>query len=233
MDQKQKGRGHSVIRDSLGDRIKSYEKSYERHMVPRTPMVIRVDGRCFSGFLRGRQRPFDPEFINAMRCATDDVAQEMQGFKLAYTQSDEATFMLTDFDNLHSQPWFGGDHSKIVSISAGLFTSAFNRRFGTRNAVFDSRAFTVPESDAANVFIWRQRDWERNSLQMLARAHFSHKQLIGKGRQDLHDMLHTVGVNWADLPAEQRNGTFVTRDGEFVSERADYEFVTKLAGFTV
>lgn len=215
-------------KDSLGDRVKRYEEAYARILVPRMPIFIRTDGRAFHSFLAGRERPFDAEFINAMRHATDDVAQEMQGFKLAYTQSDEATFMLTDFDSISSQPWFGGDHSKIVSISAALFTSAFNRRFGSRSAVFDSRAFNVPREDAPNVFIWRQRDWERNSLQMLARAHFSHKQLIGKGRQDIHEMLHTVGVNWADLPAEQKNGTFVTRDGEFISQRADYEVIANL-----
>jgi tRNA(His) 5'-end guanylyltransferase len=217
--------------DSLGDRIKRYEHASNYALTPRSSMVIRVDGKAFHTWTRGMERPFDPGFVAAMQEATRRTAAEMMGFKLAYTQSDEATFLLTDYDTLQSQGWFGYELSKVVSVSASLFTAHFNwvltNPAGTP-AFFDSRAFIVPADDVPNVFVWRQRDWERNSLQMLARAYFSHRQLHGKGSSQVHEMLHDVGVNWADLPPHLKNGTFVLPDGRMVAQRMGYEDIREL-----
>ena len=214
--------------DSLGDRIKRYERTSQHVLTPRTPLVIRVDGRAFHTYTRRMNRPFDRSLMKAMVAAADHTAHDMQGCKLAYVQSDEATFLLTDFDDLQTQGWFGYELNKVVSLSASLFTAYFNffmaERFDAGEvATFDSRAFNVPLDDAPNVFIWRQRDWERNSLQMLARQHFSHHQLHGMGRRQMHDLLHGIGVNWADLLPIEKNGTFILRDGKFRHEKADYK----------
>lgn len=201
---------------SLGERIKSYERASAHQLTPNSSVIIRIDGRAFHTWTRGLDRPFDQTLMDVMVEATQATAADMQGFKLAYTQSDEATFLLTDFDRHDTLGWFGYDLSKLISISASLFTMAFNRELRARpTAVFDSRAFVVPDLDVPNVFVWRQKDWERNSLQMLARSRFPHKQLHGKGRADMHQMLHEIGVNWAtDCTDQQKNGTFVLHDGD-------------------
>ena len=219
--------------DSLGGRVKRYESAYNHTLTPRMPVLIRVDGRAFHTYTRGMNRPFDGRLMSAMVNATIDTAKEMQGFKLAYTQSDESTFLITDYDQLDTQGWFAYELNKVVSLSASIFTAHFNRMMPSmseegRIATFDARAFNVPVDDVPNVFIWRQRDWERNSLQMLARYHFSHKQLHGKGRKDMHDMLHGIGVNWADLPSRCKNGTFVLPGGDVASEKLNYEQIGEL-----
>jgi tRNA(His) 5'-end guanylyltransferase len=170
--------------------------------------------------------------MEAMVEAAYAVSQEMQGFKGAYIQSDEVTFMLADFDSHETQGWFGYKLNKIVSISASLMTAYFLVNYyrlmrmidlPPRPPVFDSRAFIVPIDDAPNVFIWRQQDWMRNSVQMLARANFSHKALDGKGISDMHDMLHRKGINWAtDCSPRERNGTFMF-GRSFLSEKLDYD----------
>ncbi|ATN88932.1 hypothetical protein SEA_SCHATZIE_121 [Mycobacterium phage Schatzie] len=220
------------MNDSLGDRIKRYEAAYNHRLTPRSPLIIRVDGRAFHTYTRGLRRPFDGDLMAVMVMAAQCTAAEMQGFKLGFVQSDEATFLLTDYDDLDTQGWFGYELNKVVSLSASLFTAHFNHlaadRFGSRIdrlASFDSRAFNVPAEDVPNVFIWRQRDWERNSLQMLARSHFSHKELHGKGRREMHDMLHGIGTNWADLSSREKNGTFILRDRSRVHDRADYDMI--------
>lgn len=223
--------------DSLGDRIKRYERASSHHLTPRTPVLIRVDGRAFHTYTRGMGKPFDGNLMTAMTRATMHTAMDMQGFRLAYTQSDEATFLLHDFADLQSQPWFGYDHSKVVSITASLFTVHFNDAMLMYDrtlplATFDARAFNVPAADVPNVFIWRQRDWERNSLQMLARAHFSAKQLHGKGHREIHDMLHEIGVKWADLRGREKNGTFVRSDLATYEQRVGYDDVQELIDFT-
>ncbi|WP_280412562.1 tRNA(His) guanylyltransferase Thg1 family protein [Nocardia asiatica] len=218
---------------SLGERIKAYEAASTYKLTPNSCVFIRVDGRAFHTFTRGMKRPFDHALMNTMARAAMETSREMQGFKLGYVQSDEATFMLTDFDTHDTAGWFGYEVNKLVSISASLFTMNFNRFFGSKpTAVFDSRAFVVPRPDAPNVFVWRQRDWERNSLQMLARAHFSHKQLHLKNRAQMHDMLMLEkSVNWAtDLNEQEKNGTFILRDGTYLHDRWSYEDVDQYLG---
>lgn len=37
-----------MIKDSLGDRMKSYEDSYRISLPARMPVIIRIDGKAFS-----------------------------------------------------------------------------------------------------------------------------------------------------------------------------------------
>ncbi len=215
--------------DSLGDRIKAYERVYQPVLTPNSPLIIRIDGKAFHTWTKGFERPFDERLINCMINAARDTARHMQGFRLAYTQSDEVSFLIRDTDSREAQGWFGYDLNKIVSVSASLFTAYFNSeaswRFpglGLGPAFFDSRVFVVPADDVPNVFVWRQQDWHRNSVQMLARAHFSHAQLTGKKMADMHDMLYGVGVNWAQLDSRLKNGTFISKDGNTSNDPLNY-----------
>lgn len=97
----------------------------------------------------------------------------------------------------------------------------FSAHFG-HSAVFDARAFVMPLADVPNYFVWRAKDWARNSLSMLCRAHFSHDELHGKSRAELHDMLHAIGRNWTtDLDERCRNGTFLVRAASGIETRSD------------
>lgn len=213
---------------NIGERIKRYEWASNYSLTPRSCLFIRIDGKAFHTFTRGCDKPFDQKLIDSMVQAGIDTAKEMMGFKLAYLQSDECTFMLTDFDTLQTQGWFGYELNKIVSVSASMFTAYFNRAYGSDNAIFDSRAFIVPEDDAPNVFIWRQRDWERNSIQMLSRSHFSHSELNKKKVPEMHNMLHQKGVNWSELNDQLKNGTFITKDFELLHNKMDYEQINNI-----
>jgi tRNA(His) guanylyltransferase len=219
--------------DSLGDRIKRYEAVYSPRLTPRSCLCIRIDGKAFHTFTKGCAKPFDQPLVDAMVDAMRFTADEMQGFKLGYTQSDEATFLLTDFDTYETQGWFGYELNKIVSISASAFTAAFNQSYTLKPrrtvAMFDARAFIVPQDDVANVFLWRQKDWERNSLQMLARAHFSHEVLQGRNHCAIHEMLYDKGINWADLPDQLKNGTFLDKDGYLRYDEMDYSGINDIA----
>jgi len=205
--------------DSLGDRMKrNYENCYRLYLTRRTPVIVRVDGKAFHSL--PLKKPFDDDFMTAMVNAAMHTAKEMQGFKLGYVQSDEASFLLTDFEDLTTEAWFGYNLQKIVSVTAALMTEWFHYEseavlVKSRHSaiVFDTRAFNMPEGEVANYFLWRAKDWERNSVQMYCQSHFSHKDLDGKGRDDQHEMLYSMGKNWAtDLTEQQRNGTFFAKD---------------------
>jgi tRNA(His) 5'-end guanylyltransferase len=223
------------MRDTLGDRVKKYENVSNGNLTPRSPAFIRVDGKAFHTFTKGCDKPFDHRVIGSMLYATEQTADQMQGFKLAYTQSDEATFMITDTDTLETQGWFSYEINKLVSITASMFTYYFNRewdRHGVsghrKEAFFDARAFTVPIDDAPNIFIWRQRDWERNSIQMIARSLFSHKELEGKKINELISMIEeqTGREIEAGYSPMELYGSFTNRDSTW-HQKEDYGSLTR------
>lgn len=201
---------------TIGDRVKAnYELRARHKLIRRMPIVVRVDGRAFHTFTRGMQRPFDQKLIDAMVAAAAAVGRDMQGFKAAYIQSDEASFFATDYDTLQTDGWFGYTKSKIETISASIMTATFNRSIGIhKDAYFDARSFNIPREEVSNYFLWRAMDWERNSISMYCGANFSHKQMHGKGKADQHELLHSIGLNWAtDLTSQLKNGTWIFADG--------------------
>lgn len=214
--------------NSIGDRIKKYEEVSRGVLSPRSYVVIRVDGKAFHTFTKHCDKPFDLKLIEAMVATGEKCAKEMQGFKVGYHQSDEFTFILSDLDSYESELWFDREIQKLVSVSASMFTAYFNEIYGSKNAMFDSRAFNVPAEDVSNVLIWRMRDWERNSIQMLARAHYSAKELHNKKTADLHELLYEKGVNWAELSPQLKNGTLITKGGKRICEKMDYDQLNNL-----
>lgn len=115
------------MKDSLGDRMKKYEYITRTHLVPRTPVIIRLDGRAFHTFTRGFKRPFDSVFAKAMRDTMKYLCENIQGCVLGYTQSDEITLVLIDYQTLDTDGWFDYNIQKIVSIAAASATMAFGR----------------------------------------------------------------------------------------------------------
>jgi len=196
---------------SIGTRMKgNYEDRYRVKLTRRMPVVLRLDGKAFHTLTRHCEKPFDLGFAEKMHLTAFRLCGDIQGAKCAYIQSDEISILVTDFDTLQTEAWFDYNLQKMVSVAASTASAFFNTLWPGRNrAVFDCRAFNVPKEEVTNYFIWRQQDWIRNSLQMLARAHFSHKKLHKKNSSDMHEMLHEIGVNWADLDMRWKNGLFL------------------------
>lgn len=203
----------------LGDRMKDYENVNRFYLTRRTPMIIRIDGRAFHTFCKGLKKPYDKVFAESMQATTLNLCKSIEGCKLSYTQSDEISLLLTDYDELETQAWFDKNLQKIVSISASLATLYFNKSFKDLSdswcdnyyqiwntskeddkyfetlcnrqftATFDSRAFCLPKEEVANYFVWRQKDATRNSINSLAQANFSHKSLQGLNVNQVQDKL--------------------------------------------
>lgn len=218
----------------LGDRMKSYENVNRFYLTRRMPLIIRIDGRAFHTFCRGFKKPYDRIFAESMQATALNLCKNIEGCKLAYTQSDEISLLLTDYDELNTQAWFDKNLQKIVSISASLATLYFNTSFKDLSekyyeawnyteedskyywtlgraeftATFDSRAFCLPKEEVANYYIWRQKDATKNSINSLAQANFSHKSLQGLNVNQVQDKLvNEKGINWNDQPTEFKRGT--------------------------
>lgn len=228
-------------KDSLGDRMKGYENISRIYLTKRLPVIVRIDGKAFHSYTKGLKRPFDDLLIQTMQDTATYLCKNIMGCRLAYTQSDEISLLLVDYERIETQPWFENNLQKIVSVAASMATMAFNKAWRERTeayidsvmalqdadiegkyltvlnsklgtAMFDARAFVLPKEEVCNYFIWRQQDATRNSIQMLAQSLFSHRQLQGKNCSDLQDMMFvTHGVNWNDCKTVYKRGSCVKR----------------------
>lgn len=117
---------------SIADRMKDYENVSRYYLTKRSPVIIRIDGRAFHSFTKGFKRPFDPLFMETMAETAKALCDNITGCKLAYTQSDEISLLLTDYETTETEPWFENNLQKIVSVSASIATLAFNRCFAEK-----------------------------------------------------------------------------------------------------
>lgn len=223
---------------SLGERMKRYEVVPKNFLMKRQPCIIRLDGKSFHSYTRGFDKPFDKDLMEVMQSTMRYLCKEIQGCVLGYTQSDEITLVLCDYQKLDTDGWFDYNVQKITSISASMATFKFNQLMAERliyrieqgekdikfldkiekGALFDSRCFTVPIEEVNNCLLWRQQDATRNSIQALAQSLYSHKELLGINTKALQDKMFTEkGINWNDLSTDKKRGSCaVKKDGTWV-----------------
>lgn len=221
----------------LAARMKDfYENPAKTQLLRRMPVAIRLDGKAFHTFTRGFQKPFDPVLMDTMQRTMKYLCENIQGCIFGYTQSDEITLILTDYQKLTSEAWFNYEVQKMASVSASMATVAFNKYFSEniikynsthdpliegnkrlieryvnaaeKGAMFDARCFNIPKEEVTNLIYWRQLDATRNSIQMVGQACFSHAKLKDKTCNDIQDMLMTqCGINWNDFTIPCKRGT--------------------------
>jgi tRNA(His) guanylyltransferase len=226
------------MKDDLGNRIKEQYESRTRYMLPRrTYTLLRLDGKAFHTYTRGLHKPFDKGLFEDIDNAIITMLPELQGAVFAYTQSDEISVLLTDFAQPNTSAWFDGNLQKICSVSASIITAEFNYQRLTRRmtsnsveqisdlwhiprAYFDARVFTIPDRiEVMNYVIWRNQDCSRNSVSMVAQSLFSHKELQGKSTTKMHEMIHSIGKNWAtDYTDGEKNGRLIVKETYFIEQ---------------
>jgi tRNA(His) 5'-end guanylyltransferase len=223
------------VTDNLGTRMKEfYEAIPKTKLMRRTPVAIRLDGKAFHTFTKGFKKPFDEILIQTMQDTMKYLCSHIQGCVLGYTQSDEITLILVDYQTLETDAWFDYEVQKMCSVSASMATMAFNKYFSANitlkqdkcdneylwalrkaemcGAMFDARVFNIPKEEVTNLIYWRQLDAARNSIQMVGQANFSQKQLHKKSCSMIQEMLHEEkGINWNDFPTHQKRGSCCIR----------------------
>lgn len=207
--------------DALGDRMKTYERQETNvRFMPNTWLYVRIDGRGFSKFTKGLERPYDKRMSDLMVETTKYLVKETNA-ALGYTQSDEISLLIFNgYEN--DTAIFDGKKQKLISIIAGLTSGFFNRNLPMyipekvdygRIPIFDCRVFSVPnEMEAMNAIYWRELDCVKNSVSMAAHDKFSHKELHLKNSKDMKDMLlNCKGISWDEFPEFFKYGTYVKR----------------------
>lgn len=204
--------------DALGDRMKAYENQTSGiNLIPRIPVIARLDGKGFSKFTKGLKRPYDERLSNLMVETTKYLVKETNA-NCGYTQSDEITLVWYT-DKIDSSTYFNGRLFKMLTDLSAMASVFFNRKLAEylpekadKMPRFDARVYNVPTLDeAVNSFLWRELDATKNSISMAAQAYYSHGQLMNKTGNEKQEMLFQKGINWNDYPSFFKRGTYIQR----------------------
>ena len=236
------------VKDELGNRMKEYERVSEKYLTRRMPVCVRLDGVSFHSYTRGLKRPFDRILVKAMQETMKYLCKNIPGCVLGFTQSDEISLIIVDYQRLKTKSWFDNKQNKLESVIASMCTMAFNKAFEKivneftdsvtalqdwdaeekylhvlakaidKGAYFDCRAFNVPKEDVTNYIYWRQFDCMKNSVSMVGQDNFSHKELQHKNRNDIKEMLLAKGIDWNELPLHLQRGSCCIKENYFVPD---------------
>lgn len=200
--------------DNLGSRMKRNYEDVTRYMLPRrTNVILRLDGKAFHTLLAGAKKPFDLDVHTAMVNTMEYLLNNIQGAKWGYTQSDEISILLTDYDTLKSEAWFNNNVQKICSIAASMASVEFSAAYG-KKGLFDCRVFTIGDfEEVKNYFKWRQIDAQRNAINATAQSLYSHIELQGRNQEELLRLIN-FKTNWNEYADAFKNGVFKKVTGE-------------------
>lgn len=142
------------VHDELGKRMKRYEAIPQISLMRRTPVAIRIDGKAFHTFTKHLKKPYDKLFHEAMENTMKYLCENIQNCIFGYTQSDEITLILTDYETLNTDAWFGYEVQKLCSISASMATMKFNQEFQrlAEDYIWEWSHDMVPQS----VILWEK-----------------------------------------------------------------------------
>ena len=222
---------------NLEEKCNYFRNITDYRIVPNGYTLLMFDGHCFSKMIKNTfKKPFDSDFIGMMNETAKYLVEHLQGAKIAYTQSDEISILITDFDTPKTDLLFGGRLCKINSIAASMATSEFNRLFTkyqleqiktsedyrfenvidkllnkVKTVQFDCKCWMVPsENDMFAHFLWRNLDCMKNSKQQAAQTYIPHKQLIGKTADEGIALLKEKnGIDWNDYSDGMKYGRLI------------------------
>lgn len=115
--------------NTLESRMKQYEATTDISLVPKMPIVIRLDGKAFHTYTKGMKKPFDDILSETMIETTKALCKDVHSCVFGYTQSDEITLILRLPDKIKSEAYYNGRLEKIVSLTASKATRYFNKIF--------------------------------------------------------------------------------------------------------
>ena len=145
-----------AILKSLSDRMKEYENQTQTKLIKKLPVIIRIDGRGFSKFTRGFDKPFDVDLSNIFQNVALSLRKSIDNVKFIYSQSDEISLLLTDWDHSKEEnggridTWYDYRIQKIVSVISSEATALFNKALYEKIKEYDAYWVLASFNDLQN-----------------------------------------------------------------------------------
>ena len=218
--------------DTLKQKCEFYRSLTDYKLMPNSYVLAMVDGHCFSKMIKNKfDKPFDDMFIKMMNETAKYLCENIQGAKFAYTQSDEISILITDFDTPMTDSFFGFRLCKMQSLIAAMATAKFNqmyvklvndyegfdlKKFDMKEYptyTFDCKVWTVPNAnDAYAWFLYRQTDCIKNSKAQTAQAYLPHKSLVGLTSDEMIAKLkNEKDIDWYEFENDKKYGRVIKK----------------------
>lgn len=213
-------------KDLFGNRMKQYEERYTSTKLPSyQPIVARIDGKGFSKFTKGFEKPFDVKLADAFIETTKSIMAATNA-TCGYAQSDEITLVYDGNENPASEHYFGGKVSKLNSVFASMATAFFNKEISSEvdtPAFFDCRVFSVPDRiEASNAVLWRVQDARKNSISAFTRYTIGHAKMQNlSGLEMIRLVEEETGKSWHDIETKYRYGVLLK--GRPIAKRVHFD----------
>ena len=131
--------------ENLKDKCEYFRSLTDYKLTPNSYVIAMVDGRSFSKLIKNKyEKPFDNTFVRIMNEVAEYLVKNIQGAKFAYTQSDEISILITDFDTPDTDAAFGYRICKLQSIIAAMAASKFNQLaflYYAQSCLYENRKF--------------------------------------------------------------------------------------------
>lgn len=227
--------------NTLKERMEYMRSLTDYKLIPNTYVMCMLDGRSFSKLIKNKfEKPFDENFIYMMNETAKYLCENVGGCKFAFTQSDEISLLIGDFDTPTTDSFFGYRICKLQSILASIATSKFNQLYidyltknsasvdeirsiikNAKLAEFDCKVWNLTnENDVYSWFLYRQIDCIRNSKQQAAQTFLTHKELAGKNVDEQISLLkEKFGKDWNDYKDGEKFGRFIFKEEKMVESK--------------
>lgn len=188
-----------------------------------------------------KTKPFDKIVLKMLVLTAQHLCKLIKGCKIGYVFGKEINLILTDFENLDTEPYLSGNAQDIVSKAAGVATAFYNDNMlpeipnmenaeelmGKFNFVhFTAKVFSIPtKTEAINYLISRQNECILKGVHSLARHFYSAEELSGTVFLDQVKMLWEKKVDWNKICNSLRNGTSIVQAYE--EKMVDYNTFEK------
>ena len=198
---------------------KQYEQVFTSIKLDVTvPIIIRLDGNCFSSFTYNLNKPFDVNFSELMQECTKFALKETGG-DFAYTQSDEISIIILPKLNKTSQVYHDGKFYKILSKLSSKVSVYFNKLIPNYlsskiddSPTFDCRAFNVPDLEMVFENLKdRFKDCRRNSISNAGYWLLGHSKTKNKNGKQILELLENNNINWFDYSNDFKYGCYFKR----------------------
>lgn len=217
---------------TLQQRQLTYENSYSQNIIPRIPVIIKIDGRSFSRSTKHVQKPFCHKTSIMLNNTMINVAKQIDGAICAYQYSDKIILVLRNDRSVDEKPWFGNDVQSMCSATASMVTYEFLNQLwdveeppsleGTLS--FKVHVFGVPSiKEAINYLIYRQGKCTTQAVNEAVKTVLFPRYgketnvfLEEKNFQERKDILKESGLDFESLPSAFRNGTIAYMAPELV-----------------
>lgn len=227
---------------SLKNKQEYYRSLTDYKLVPNSYVIVMLDGRSFSKKVKNKfRKPFDNRFVDAMNNTAKYLCEKIEGCKFAYTQSDEISLVITDFDTINTDSFFNYRLSKILSICSSMASAKFNAEMLEQKMAeslspyassecnimavgevlkdnplyeFDCKAWNVPTyNDVYGWILHRQLDCIRNSKEQTAQTYLPNKQLVHLTCDEQIAKLREIeGINWDAFDDSVKYGRFIYKE---------------------